>query len=65
MSNVNKLTTRYFPPNHAQLSRVVKGHDPNYRIRPKRSFLTSYAILIGIILLAVFGSLILVVTVAR
>lgn len=45
------------PLNHAQLSSTIRGGDRNFRIRPKRSFLTSYAILIFIILLAVFGTL--------
>lgn len=65
MSTVNKLTTRYFPPNHAQMSKAVLGHDPNYQIRRKRSFWRSYAILIGIILFAVFGTLLVVSVTAR
>lgn len=52
---VNKLSTKYFPPNHAQLSKAVKGHDPNYRIGAS-SYWKSYAIFLFILLLAVFGT---------
>jgi hypothetical protein len=65
MSTVNKCTTRFFPVNHAQLSKAVKGHDPRHRIRYRRSLWRSYAILIGIILFAVFGTMLVIAIAGR
>lgn len=58
---IDKRTTQYFPPNHAQLGTAMKAHDPNHRIRPRRSIVRPYAIAIGIILVAVFVVLLVVV----
>lgn len=69
MNRPNTCTTDYFPPNHAQLSRTVKGHDPHYRIGAKRSRFwareISYGVLVLILLLAAFGSVFVIAEFAR
>lgn len=54
-----------YAPQETYMKNVVKGNDPYHRLRPKRSIYRSYAILLALIFLAVFGTLLLVARVAR
>lgn len=58
---LDKCTTKYFPPNHAQLSKTVLGHDPKHRIRIRssRSIKTRYLALVLTVLSLVFALLVL------
>lgn len=50
-------------PTSVQMKSAVKGHDPSYRIRRKRSHWPrefGYAVLVLILLLAAFGSLFII-----
>ena len=50
----DKHTAHLRAPNHAQLSKAVKGHDPYYRIRPRRAFWWT-ELSYGIALLIIFS----------
>lgn len=63
MNKPDKCTTDYFPANHAQLSKAVKGHDPYCRIGARRSFWLkefSKALVLLILFIATVASFIVI-----
>lgn len=56
-------------PTAVQMKSVVKGHDPNHRIGRKRSSFwareISYAVLVLVLLIAAFGSFLVIAVFAR
>lgn len=58
---IDKCTTKYFPPNHAQLSKAVMGYDSKHRIRIRSSWTIKarYGALVFALLLVAFGLLFL------
>jgi hypothetical protein len=56
----SKLSTRYFSPNHAQMSTAVKGRDVLHGRRQRKSFRRQealYAFLVAGLLVLTIGSL--------
>jgi hypothetical protein len=59
-STPSKLSTRYFPPNHAQMITAVRGHDTLNEQRQRSSFRRQealYAVLVLIVLIVGLASL--------
>ena len=68
LSKVSKLSTRYFSPNHAQLSSAVKGRDLLNDRRQRRSFRRQeilYGLLVAGLLILVFVSMFVIAEAVR